>query len=156
GIVLAAGQGTRLKSARPKVLHPLGGRMLVSYSVEAMSAATGASPVLVVSPGADDVRAALGERASYATQPEALGTADAVRHARQVIDGRAEAVLISYADMPLLRPETLRALVDAQSANPGPLTLLSLNSSHRGDFGRIVRDGAGRVQAVVEAAQATP
>jgi len=58
--------------------------------------------------------------------------------------------------MPLVRPETLRALVDRQAANPGPLTLLSLNSPHRGDFGRVVRDAGGQVQAVVEAAQATP
>ena len=156
GIVLAAGQGTRLKSARPKVLHPLGGRPLVSYSVEAMSAATGAAPVLVVGPQADAVRAALGERAAYAEQPQPLGTADAVRHARPLLEGQADAVVVSYADMPLLRPDTLRALVDAQSANPGPLTLLSLRSPHRGDFGRVLRDGAGRVLAVIEAAQATP
>jgi len=156
GVVLAAGQGTRLKSARPKVLHPLGGRPLVSYSVEAMFAATGAAPVLVVSSEAAEVRAALGERAGYAVQPQPLGTADAVRHARPLLEGRADDVVISYADMPLIRPETLSALVAAQAANPGPLTLLSLRSSRRGDFGRVLRDGAGQVQGVVEAAQATP
>jgi bifunctional UDP-N-acetylglucosamine pyrophosphorylase/glucosamine-1-phosphate N-acetyltransferase len=112
--------------------------------------------VLVVGPAADEVRAALGERAAYAVQPEALGTADAVRHAGDALQGGCDAVLVSYADMPLLRPETLRALVDKQALNPGPLTLLSLNSPARGDFGRVVRDGAGQVQAVVEAAQATP
>jgi len=102
------------------------------------------------------VRAAVGERAEYAVQPEALGTADAVRHAAGAVPGQCDAVLVSYADMPLLRPETLRALVERQAGNPGPLTLLSLSSTRRGDFGRVVRDGAGRIQAVVEAAQATP
>jgi bifunctional UDP-N-acetylglucosamine pyrophosphorylase/glucosamine-1-phosphate N-acetyltransferase len=161
GVVLAAGQGTRLKSSRPKVLHPLGGRPLVSYAVEAMTAAISTAanagvPILVVGPDSADVRAALGDRASYAVQPEPLGTASAVRSAERELRGECDAVLVSYADMPLLRSETLRALVDQQAANPGPLTLLSLSSPHRGDFGRVVRDGAGRVQAVVEAAQATP
>ena len=160
GVVLAAGQGTRLKSSRPKVLHPLGGRALVSYSVEAMSAAIGAAtgvvPVLVVGPDAAEVRAALGERARYAEQPQPLGTGDAVRHARALLAGQADAVLIGYADMPLVRPETLRALVATQSGNTGPLTLLSLNSPQRGDFGRVLRDSAGQVQAVVEVAAATP
>jgi bifunctional UDP-N-acetylglucosamine pyrophosphorylase/glucosamine-1-phosphate N-acetyltransferase len=155
GVVLAAGQGTRLNSARPKVLHPLGGRPLVDYAVQAVGAATGSTPLLVVGPDSAEVRAALGNRAGYAVQPEALGTADAVRHTRDRLQGQCDAVLVSYADMPLLRPETLRALVEAQSANPGPLTLLSLRSPRRGDFGRVVRDSAGRAQAVVEAAQAT-
>jgi len=156
GIVLAAGQGTRLKSARPKVLHPLGGRVLVSYAVEAMAAATGARPVLVVGPESAEVRAALGERTDYVVQPQPLGTADAVRQARSRLLGAADTVLVSYADMPLLRAETLSALVAAQSANPGALTLLSLRSANRGDFGRVVRNAAGQVQAVIEAAQATP
>ena len=156
GVVLAAGQGTRLKSARPKVLHPLGGRLLVSYAVEAMRAATGVTPLLVVGPEADAVRAAVGERAGYAVQPQALGTGDAVRHTRRQLHGQCDAVVVSYADMPLLRPATLRALVERQAANPGPLTLLSLQSAQRGDFGRVVRDVVGRIQGVVEVAQATP
>jgi bifunctional UDP-N-acetylglucosamine pyrophosphorylase / glucosamine-1-phosphate N-acetyltransferase len=156
GVVLAAGQGTRLKSARPKVLHPLGGRPLVSYAVEAMVAATGATPLLVVGPDSAEVRAALGEQVGYVVQPQPMGTADALRHARNQLLHQCDAVLVSYADMPLVRAETLRTLVAAQAANPGPLTLLSLRSARHGDFGRVVRDGAGQVQAVVEAAQATP
>ncbi len=156
GVVLAAGQSTRLKSTRPKVLHRLGGQVLVSYAAAAMRAATGTTPLLVVGPEADEVRAALGDRAGYAVQPQALGTGDAVRHARGQLQGQCDAVLVSYADMPLLRPETLRALVERQAANSGPLTLLSLQSPRRGDFGRVVRDAAGRIQGVVEVAQATP
>ena len=155
GIVLAAGQGTRLKSAHPKVLHQLGGRALVSYAVEAMAAATGATPLLVVGPEAAAVRAAWASGRSM-VQPQPRGTADAVRQARSHLLGLADTVLVSYADMPLLRPDTLRALVAGQAANPGALTLLSLRSPRRADFGRVVRNGAGQVQAVVEAAQATP
>ena len=156
GVVLAAGQGTRLKSAQPKVLHPLGGQPLLSYAVAAMTEAAGSPPVLVVGPDAEAVRAALGERAVYAVQPAPLGTADAVRHAAPVLRGRCTAVLVTYADMPLLRAETLRQLAATQAANAGPLTLLSLHSAQRQDFGRVVRDAAGRVLAVVEVAQATP
>ena len=156
GVVLAAGQGTRLQSARPKVLHPLGGQPLVTYAVETIAAATGQPPVLVVGPGAEAVRAALGERVIYVVQPEPLGTADAVRQAETALKGGAAAVLVTYADMPLLRPETLTALAETQAANSGPLTLLSLDSPHRADFGRVLRNNAGEVQAVIEAAQATP
>src|SRR5438067_2170776 len=83
----------------------------------------GATARLVVGPEAAEVRAALGERGDYVVQPQPLGTADAVRHARGQLQGQCDALLVSYADMPLLRAETLRALVQAQSANRGALTL---------------------------------
>jgi bifunctional UDP-N-acetylglucosamine pyrophosphorylase/glucosamine-1-phosphate N-acetyltransferase len=163
GVILAAGHGTRLQSARPKVLHPLAGQSLVSYAVEAMaaalalgSAATGRRPVLVVGPESEAVRAVLGDRVSYVVQPEPLGTADAVRQAEGELKGASAAVLVTYADMPLLRSETLRLLAETQAANSGPLTLLSLHSSQRADFGRVVRNSAAEVQAVIEAVQATP
>src|SRR5438128_1162378 len=89
GVVLAAGQGTRMKSALPKVLHPLGGQPLVAYSVATLTEAAGSPPVLVVGPESDDVRAALGARARYAVQPRPLGTADAVRAASSALQGAA-------------------------------------------------------------------
>ncbi|MEP7357823.1 MAG: bifunctional UDP-N-acetylglucosamine diphosphorylase/glucosamine-1-phosphate N-acetyltransferase GlmU, partial [Anaerolineales bacterium] len=109
-----------------------------------------------VGPDSEAVRAALGARARYAVQSRPLGTADAVRAAASTLMGAASDVLVTYADMPLLRVETLRALAAAQAANAGPMTLLSLRSPNRPDFGRVVRDPAGRLLAVVEAAQATP
>jgi bifunctional UDP-N-acetylglucosamine pyrophosphorylase/glucosamine-1-phosphate N-acetyltransferase len=112
--------------------------------------------VLVVAPAAEAVRAALGERAVYATQAEPLGTAHAVQQATPALQDRAALVLITYADMPLIRVETLRALVETQRANTGPLTLLSVHSPRRRDFGRVVRTAEGELLAVVEAAQATP
>jgi len=156
GVVLAAGQSTRMKSGVSKVLHPLGGQPLIAYSIATLTEATGAPPVLVVGPDSDDVRAALADRARYAVQARPMGTADAVRSANSALQGAATDILVTYADMPLLRVETLRALAEAQAANAGPMTLLSLLSPRRPDFGRVVRDSAGRILSVVEAAQATP
>ncbi len=154
-VILAAGQGTRLKSATPKVLLPLGGRPLMSYAIEAAEAITGRPPVLVVAPGADAVRAAAGDRVRYAEQAQALGTAHAVQQAAGLLAGQADLVLVTYADMPLLRAETLRALVETQRANSGPLTALTAHSARLRDFGRVVRAADGALLGVVEAAQAT-
>lgn len=155
-VILAAGQGTRLKSALPKVLHRLGGQPLVRHAIAAAQAVTGAPPVLVVGHGAEAVRAELGETVRYAVQAEQLGTGHAVRQAEALLRGQCRRVLVTYADMPLLRAETLQRLVDVQDRNPGPLTLLTVRAPELKDFGRIVRDAQGRVVAIVEAAQATP
>jgi bifunctional UDP-N-acetylglucosamine pyrophosphorylase/glucosamine-1-phosphate N-acetyltransferase len=155
-VVLAAGQGTRLKSSLPKVLHRLGGKPLIEYAVAAAQAVTGEPPVLVIGHGADDVRAALGDRARYVIQAPQLGTGHAVQQTEAMLKGRCDAVLVTYGDMPLLQADTLRRLLEAQASNPGPLTMLTVISPRPSDFGRIVRDSAGNVTAIVEVAQATP
>jgi bifunctional UDP-N-acetylglucosamine pyrophosphorylase/glucosamine-1-phosphate N-acetyltransferase len=155
-VILAAGQGTRMKSSLPKVLHRLGGRPLVEYALAAAQSLTDRPPVLVIGHGAEAVRAALGERAQYALQAEQLGTGHAVRQAESILKGQSEYVVVTYSDMPLIRPESLRALVETQTRNPGPLTMLTVVSARPSDFGRVVRDKTGKVLAIVEAAQATP
>ncbi len=155
-VILAAGQGTRLKSSLPKVLHRLGGQPLVEYAVAAAHALADRPPVLVVGHGAEAVRAALGDRVTYVTQAELLGTGHAVQQTAPVLEGRCETMLVTYGDMPLLRPETLQALVEEQVRNTGPMTMLSVISERLRDFGRVVRSPEGRVHAVVEEAQATP
>ena len=155
-VILAAGQGTRLKSDLPKVLHRLGGQPLVRYAIEAAQSVTDTPPVLVVGHGAEAVRAELGEAVRYAVQEQQLGTGHAVRQAAPLLAGRCSHVLVTYGDMPLLRAETLRALIETQSHNTGPLTLLTIDAPQLDDFGRIVRDAAGRVTGIVELAQATP
>jgi len=154
-VILAAGQGTRLKSATPKVLLPLGGRPLMSYAIEAAEAITGQPPALVVAPGAEAVRRAAGDQVRFVEQAQALGTAHAVQQAAGLLAGQADLVLVTYADMPLLRVETLRALVETQRANAGPLTALTAHSPRLRDFGRVVRAADGALLGVVEAAQAT-
>lgn len=155
-LILAAGKSVRLNSALPKVLHRLGGRPLIEYALEAAQAVTETKPVLIIGHGAEAVRAAVGERATYVTQAEQLGTGHAVRQAEPLLKDKSDYVLVTYGDMPLLRAETLHALVEAQTHNSGPLTLLTINSEKLSDFGRIVRDAVGgNVRAVVEAAQMT-
>ena len=156
-VILAAGQGTRMKSSTPKVLHPLGGRPLVLYSVDVATAVTGTPPVLVVGHGADEVQQVVGERAIYAHQAQQLGTGHAVMQARALVEARrAEQALVTYADMPLLTAETLHGLVNSHQAAGCVMTLLTVIAADPRGFGRVVRDAEGRVQCVVEEAVASP
>ena len=155
-VILAAGQGTRMKSSRPKVLHRLGGQPLVEYALAAAQSLTDQLPVLVIGHGADAVRSALGARVVYVAQAEQLGTGHAVQQAAPVLAGRCDHVLVTYGDMPLLQPSTLRALVETQARNSGPLTMLTVISEDLRDFGRVVRSPDGPVHAIVEETQATP
>ncbi|HOA25227.1 MAG: bifunctional UDP-N-acetylglucosamine diphosphorylase/glucosamine-1-phosphate N-acetyltransferase GlmU [Aggregatilineales bacterium] len=156
-IILAAGQGTRMKSNLPKVLHPLGGQPLVLYSVQAAEAASGRAPVLVIGNGADQVRETVGDAARYVLQAEQLGTGHAVMQARPLLEGTSDYVVVMYADMPLLTADTLRGLYEAQQVSNGPITMLTHVTDTPRGFGRIVRDPAsGSVRAIVEEAQATP
>ena len=154
-VILAAGQGTRMKSALPKVLQQLGGRPLVQYAVELAQAIGIAEPVFVVGHGMDAVQAAVGRAAQFVVQAEQLGTGHAALQAASLLGASAELVLVWYADMPLLRPETLPAVVAAQQANRWPLTILTATADDARGFGRVVRDPKRRVRAVVEEAHAT-
>lgn len=155
-VILAAGQGTRMKSRLPKVLHSLGGRPFVLYSVEAATQASQRPPVLVVGHGSEQVREAVGEAARYVVQAEQLGTGHAVMQARTLLEGQGSYVIVCYADMPLLRHETLQRLLVTQQANDGPLSMLTVIADDPRGFGRIVRGEAGDVLAIVEEAVATP
>ena len=155
-VILAAGQGTRMRSALPKVLHPLGGRPLLQYSLDLAAKVGSASPVVVVGHGADQVRETVGDKARFAVQEQQLGTANAVQSAAAVAAGEADYVVVISADMPLLRSETLQELVNRQASNDGPLTMLTVNSENQRGFGRVVRGADGSVTAIVEEAQATP
>jgi len=154
-IIMAAGQGTRMHSKLPKVLHPLLGQPLIQYSVNTTTQVTGDKPVVVIGHGGEAVRQALGARAEYVLQAEQLGTGHAVQQAESLLRGNADLVLVVAADMPLLTEATLQRLVEAQKANSGPLTLLTLETDHPRGFGRVMRDEKGDVRAIVEEAQAT-
>ncbi|NPA26197.1 MAG: UDP-N-acetylglucosamine diphosphorylase/glucosamine-1-phosphate N-acetyltransferase [Chloroflexi bacterium] len=158
GIVLAAGKGTRMKSKRPKVLHPLLGRPMVEYALRAVEQALGSKPVLVIGHQAEVVRNALGpDRAHYVYQDPPMGTGDAVRRALEAIPvDQIQTVIVTNGDMPLLRAETLQALLQAHRAHLGPITLLTVIRPESQGFGRVIRDADGRVLAIVEEAHATP
>jgi len=154
-VVLAAGQGTRIKSDLPKVLHPLAGRPLVTYAVETVRALTETEPVLVVERGAEVVREAVGNGVIFVEQAEQRGTGHAVLQAREVLQGQADLVLVTCADMPLLTVKTLSQLVKQQQENAGPITMLALAYEDSRGFGRVIRDESGAVVQVVEEAVAT-
>ena len=159
-VILAAGFGTRMKSEIPKVMHPLLGRPLVEWSVRRAEAVSTRPPVVVVGHGREMVQAHLGARADYVMQTELLGTGHAVMQAQATLQGQTDLVLVTYADMPLLRAETLASLVAAftQAAASGARPALAMLTVQRQDpqgFGRIVRDDAGRIQAIVEEADCT-
>ncbi len=155
-VILAAGQGTRIKSDLPKVMHPLGGRPMVTYAVDTARALADARPVLVVGRGAEAVRETVGEAAVFVEQAERLGTGHAVLQARDSLQGQSDLVLVSCADMPLLTVETLRRMVEQQRQNSGPITMLTFVADDPRGFGRVVRDEHGDVVEIVEAAVATP
>jgi len=145
-----------MKSDLPKVLHPLAGRPLVTYAVETARALTDAEPVLVVGRGAEAVRETVGEGIVFVEQAEQRGTGHAVLQAREVLQGQADLVLVTYADMPLLTVETLRRLVEQQQESPGPMTILTLVSDNPRGFGRVIRNESDVVVQVVEEPVATP
>jgi bifunctional UDP-N-acetylglucosamine pyrophosphorylase/glucosamine-1-phosphate N-acetyltransferase len=154
-VILAAGQGVRMHSSLPKVLHPLLGRPMIRYAVDTAAHVVGSRPVVVVGYAAQAIRQALGDEVDFVQQEPQQGTGHAVLQTAPLLRGTADLVLVTYADMPLLTEATLTALVQAQKSNTGPITMLTGFSDDPRGFGRVLRDAQGRVQAVVEEAQAT-
>ncbi len=156
-VILAAGKGTRMKSKLPKVLHPLNGRAMVQYSVQAAFEATDRTPMVIVGHQEDAVREELGGAARYARQEEQLGTGHAIMQAYSTLEKQSDHVAVIYADMPLLRGDTLRKLHAAQVTNAdGPFSMLTLTTDTPRGFGRVIRSASGAVQAIVEEADASP
>ncbi len=155
-VILAAGQGTRMKSNLPKVLHNIAGKPMVRYALDAARAMSADKTILVVGHGAEQVRAAVGGDALFAEQKEPRGTGHAVLAARDLIRGKVDTVLVTYADMPLLRTETLQRLVDLHASSRAPITMLTATAQDSMGFGRIVRNKRQRVLGIVEEADATP
>ena len=155
-VLLAAGQGTRMKTNLPKVLHPVCGKPMLAYALEVAGSATTGKPVVIVGKDGEALRDFLGDSACCITQEPPLGTGHAVQQAETSLRGKTDLVLVTYADMPLLRPETLAKLVETQEKNPGPITMLTVIAANPRGFGRIIRGPEGDVQAIVEEAAATP
>src|SRR5512136_1518210 len=155
-ILLAAGQGTRMRSDLPKVLHRLCGKPMLWYSLEAVKQASSEQPVVIIGAGGEKVKEYIGEAALCVQQEPQLGTAHAVIQAESLLKGRTDQVIVAYADMPLLRGETLRRLAETQSTNRGAMTLLTVTAADPRGFGRIVRDASGAIHGIVEEYVATP
>lgn len=155
-IVLAAGQGTRMRSKMPKVLHLLAGKPLIWHSMRAVKGLTDTSPLVVVGYKAEAVRQAMGDQYGYILQAEQLGTGHAVACARSELERKADTLLVTFGDMPLLRRETLQKLVELHRQGSSPVTMTSFIGDDARGFGRVVRNGDGDVTAIVEQADAAP
>ena len=155
-IILAAGQGTRMKSDFPKVLHTIAGRPMVAYAIDTALALGDPRPIVVVGYGADLVRAAIGDGVRYVDQTEQLGTGHAVMQTRAALTGKTGSVLVLYGDTPFVTVETLRALLDTHAQSDATITLLTFRPSDPLRYGRIVRGGSGHVTHIAEYSEATP
>jgi bifunctional UDP-N-acetylglucosamine pyrophosphorylase/glucosamine-1-phosphate N-acetyltransferase len=155
-VILAAGQGTRMKSSLPKVLHPLLGIPMLQYPIDAVSAVSDEKPLIVVGHGAQDIRARFQGSADFVTQEPQLGTGHAVQQTEPVLSGKADLILVTYGDMPLLTRDTFMRIIEAQKEHSGPITMLSMTWDDPRGFGRVIRDECHLVRAIVEEAQATP
>jgi bifunctional UDP-N-acetylglucosamine pyrophosphorylase/glucosamine-1-phosphate N-acetyltransferase len=151
-VILAAGKGTRMKSALPKVVHPLAGRPIIEHVLRAARGLHAAKTVIVVGHGADDVRAALPDDTSlaYVVQSPQLGTGHALLQTASELAGRAGNVLLLYGDVPLLQPSTLDQLLQRHLGTRAAATVLTAEVPDPYGYGRIVRDTSGRITRIVE------
>jgi bifunctional UDP-N-acetylglucosamine pyrophosphorylase/glucosamine-1-phosphate N-acetyltransferase len=160
-VVLAAGLGTRMKSTTPKVLHPLCGRPMLAYVLDAWAEASSGGrgdpprPVVVYSPQVEAIREPFKDRADFALQEATLGTGDAVRVALPVVPEDAAEILVLYGDVPLMTGSDLSAVLDARREDDAAIALATVFAADPGRLGRIVRSEFGTVESIVEVKDAT-
>ncbi|MFI5027410.1 MAG: bifunctional UDP-N-acetylglucosamine diphosphorylase/glucosamine-1-phosphate N-acetyltransferase GlmU [Solirubrobacterales bacterium] len=148
-LVMAAGEGTRMRSSLPKMLHPVCGRPMVAWPILAARAAAPGRVAAIVSPGAD-ISDFLPPEVETVIQPEADGTGGAIRAASSLIEESAT-VLVLSGDVPLISTETIASLLETHSASSAAATMLTIELEDPGAYGRVVRDREGWVMRVVEA-----
>ena len=161
-IILGAGKGTRMRSARAKVLHELGGEPMIARAIRAIAELGPAPIVVVVGHQAKEVEAAARarfprERLAFALQEPQRGTGDAARIAMSAVSAQFDGlVLITYGDMPRISAATLRDFMKAHRQSGAPLSFISIRLEDPKAYGRVVRNEAGRVLKIVEARDANP
>jgi bifunctional UDP-N-acetylglucosamine pyrophosphorylase/glucosamine-1-phosphate N-acetyltransferase len=152
---MAAGLGTRMKSRTPKLLHPLAGRPMIAFVVDAGRTATGRRPLVVTSPATAEVREALGDEVDYALQAEPRGTGDAVAAALGALPDDVDEVLVLTGDAPLLESSLLEELLEERRLDQAAIALVAVDAIDPGRLGRVIRDEAGTVERIVERKDAT-
>lgn len=155
-VILAAGKGTRMKSKLPKALHPICGKPMTRYVIDACKNSEIDDITVVIGHGAELVREGLGDDVRYAIQEEQLGTGDACRRAVEAIGHTDGDVLILPGDTPLVSSEVLRKLIESHTASKADATVLTTILPDGGNYGRVIRTADGSVAAIVEAKDATP
>jgi bifunctional UDP-N-acetylglucosamine pyrophosphorylase / glucosamine-1-phosphate N-acetyltransferase len=159
-LILAAGLGTRMKSRLAKVLHKLGGRPIIAHVCRTAALLKPRATYVVVGHQADDVKAAVetepgNEQARFVTQTEQRGTGDAVMAARDALANANSTLLILSGDVPLVRAETLRTLIEKHRSDKAACTILTVRLENPAGYGRVVRDDAGNFLKIVEQRDAT-
>ncbi|MFC9542354.1 bifunctional UDP-N-acetylglucosamine diphosphorylase/glucosamine-1-phosphate N-acetyltransferase GlmU [Lysinibacillus sp. NPDC056959] len=149
-VILAAGQGTRMKSKLYKVLHPVCGKPMVQHVVDHIQTLDVKRIVTVVGHGAEMVKQQLGDKSEYVLQAEQLGTAHAVQQAEAILSSEEGTTLVVCGDTPLIRPETMQALFEHHQAKKAKATILTAIAENPTGYGRILRGDNGQVEQIVE------
>jgi UDP-N-acetylglucosamine diphosphorylase/glucosamine-1-phosphate N-acetyltransferase len=155
-IILAAGQGTRMKSKIPKVLHPLLGRPMLRYVVDAASEAGSDRVIVVVGFEGQQVIDKLGPELQYVWQRQQLGTGHAVMMAQEILSKCSGDLLVLYGDTPLLRAETIKQLLEAKRGQQAAAAVLTTKLANPAGYGRIIRDKTESINAIIEDKDASP
>jgi bifunctional UDP-N-acetylglucosamine pyrophosphorylase/glucosamine-1-phosphate N-acetyltransferase len=156
-VILAAGQGTRMKSALPKVLHPIAGRSMIEHVLNVANAVAPVTTTLIVGHQAETIKERLRNRVrlDFVVQEPQLGTAHALQQAEPILAGRTGTVVLLSGDVPLLRPSTLERLLAAHLNARAAATVVTANVERPYGYGRIVRAN-GRIARIVEERDASP
>jgi bifunctional UDP-N-acetylglucosamine pyrophosphorylase/glucosamine-1-phosphate N-acetyltransferase len=154
-VILAAGQGTRMKSSMPKVLHKISGRPMIDYIIRTVRLLNPRKLCLVVGYKEEMVRQILGDGVQYVTQRDQLGTGHAVAQAKGELEGFDGDVLVLYGDVPLIQESTLRMLIRKHRESEADATLVTIRVSDASGFGRIMRNRFRRIRKIVEEKDAT-
>ena len=157
-VILAAGKSTRMKSEVPKVLHPVCGRLMIEYVLDAARAAGAERLIVVVGHKADLVRSSLAHHPDvvFAEQTEQKGTGHAVMMCEKHLAGHSGSVLILAGDTPLLQGGSLRALLDSQASQNAACVIGTADTRNNDGLGRVVRDSSGAFERIVEQKDASP
>ncbi|MBA2876704.1 bifunctional UDP-N-acetylglucosamine diphosphorylase/glucosamine-1-phosphate N-acetyltransferase GlmU [Thermaerobacillus caldiproteolyticus] len=154
-VILAAGQGTRMKSKQYKVLHPVCGKPMVQHVVDQVLQLGLEKLVTVVGFGAEQVKAQIGDKSEFAFQQEQLGTAHAVMQASHYLQDEDGVTLVVCGDTPLITAETMKALLEHHLATNAKATILTAVTEDPTGYGRIIRNRDGHVEKIVEHKDAT-
>jgi len=148
-VILAAGLGTRMRSRLPKVLHPICGRPMLAYVIDAGTEATGDRPMVVYSPATEQLRGVFADRADFALQQEPRGTADALQAGLAAIDAGVEEIVVLSGDTPLVRPWLVTRTIEMLRENSAPMALVAMQLDDPTGYGRVNLLG-GRADRIVE------
>ena len=155
-IIMAAGKGTRMNSKKSKLVHKIYGKELVKRVVELAEKIGSEEIVTIVGHLREQVQDVLGDSVKYAYQDELLGTGHAVMQAKKYLEGKKGKVVILYGDVPIIRPDTLRNLINKSIKNKEYATLLTAKYENPTGYGRIIRDEGGNIKAIIEEKDADP